>query len=187
MLRLHETNVAVAVVGAACAFALPVVADATDYRPVPLVQGTSAAEAGSRIELTAVVLLRYVPRQFDGNDPDSWQEVDAECVQFVNRDARIAKHVRVRFSYRTRDGKELRSDILDVDGSFSPGATIGRVLPDRPTVRGEPCRQVWGFNWGVENVHYVDYASGGRYEHVSLTASVDEVGYTDGTSWRAHE
>ncbi|HEY0380748.1 MAG TPA: hypothetical protein VGC72_00870 [Candidatus Elarobacter sp.] len=185
MLRLQGANVAAAVVGAACAFAVPVVANATDYRPIQLVQGTPAADAGSRIELTSIVLLRFLPRQFDGNDPDSWQEVDVECVQFVNRDARIAKHVRVRFSYRTRDGKELRSDILDVDGSFLTGVTIGQVPPDRPVMRGQPCRQVWGFNWGVENVHYVDYASGGRYEHVSLNAAIDEVAYTDGTLWRA--
>jgi hypothetical protein len=185
MLQLHEANIAAAFVGAACAFAVPVVVNATDYRPVQLVQGTPAADPGSRVELTSIVLLRYLPRQFDGNDPDSWQEVDVECVRFVNRDARIAKHVRVRFRYRTRDGKELRSDTLDVDGSFSPGVTIGRVPADRPVVRGEPCRQVWGFNWGIENVHYVDYIFGGRYEHVSLTAAVDEVGYTDGSSWRA--
>jgi hypothetical protein len=166
-------------------FAMPCAADATEYpRELKLAEGTQAPDAGSQIELTSVVVLRYLPT-FDERELDS-TPVDIDCVRFVNHDARTANHVVVRFSYLAADGSEVGADTLDMRGTFSRGPTIGVVPPADPprswmlTVR--TCREIYGFEWGGDGVRHAAY--GRRAQAVTIAASVREVGYNDGTSWR---
>jgi hypothetical protein len=105
----------------------------------------------------------------------------------VNHDARTANHVIVRFSYLAADGSEVGADTLDMRGTFSRGPTIGLVPPANPprswnrTVR--TCREISGFEWGGDGIRHAAY--GRRAQTVTVAASVLEVGYSDGTSWRS--
>ena len=170
-------------------FAIPCAAGATEYpRELTLAEGTQSPDAGSQVALTSIVVLRYLPT-FDEHEPDSTTPVDIGCVRFRNQDARTANHVVVRFSYLAADGSEVGADTLDMRGTFSRGAMIGTVPPVAPprswmsTVK--TCREIDGFQWGGDGVRHAAYASGRRMRDVTIAASVREVGYNDGTSWRA--
>jgi len=173
-----------ALVAVLCGLAAPVRADATEYSMrVQLAEGTQSPDTGSRIELTKIVLWRFIPK-FEFKDPNSSSTLDVECVAFVNRDPRTADHVVVRFSYVGADGSELGSDILDARGTFSLGATIPITAKDPPGPAlqiSETCRQVWGFEWGGDGERHAAY--GRRSSSVTIVASVREVDYRDGTSW----
>jgi hypothetical protein len=173
-----------ALLAALCWLSVPIRADATHYSMrVQLAEGTQLSDTGSGIELTKIVLWRFIPK-FEFDDPNSASTLDVECVAFVNHDPRTANHVAVRFSYVGADGSELGSDTLDARGTFSRGAEIPITAkdPPGPALRiSETCRQVRGFEWGGDGGRHAAY--GARPKSVTITASVRDVDYQDGTSW----
>jgi|GEM_PF-6856569 len=167
-------------------YATSCAANATEYaRELRLAEGTQSPDTGSQIALTSVVVLRYLPT-FDEREPDSTTPVDIDCVRFVNHDARTANHVVVRFSYLAADGSEVGADTLDMRGTFSRGPTIGAVPPADPPRSWNStvgtCREIYGIEWGGDGVRHAAYGPHSRT--ATIAASVREVGYSDGTSWR---
>jgi hypothetical protein len=174
-----------------CASLVPAGVRATEYRSlIQLAVGTQVPDAGSHIELTGIRVIRFSPIR-NSRDLDSLEDVDAACVQFVNHDERAASRVVVSFSYRTEDGTEVGSDIVDARGRYSKGASIGGTSPPPPPAPrvgiSDTCTQVNGFGWGGDAVKHIDYTYG-HYQRslVTVTASVRAVYYYNGTSWRAN-
>jgi hypothetical protein len=149
------------------------------YRRTVFVDGTIRQIDASGIELTNAAAFR-LERTIAG---DVWS---VECALFVNHDARTAKHLQIRFAYVGPDGNELGHDTLEVRGTFSTGVPIGAwAAAPRGTLLGQTCQPFVGIEHGIDD----DRGSYRRFWHkvlkgsVALAASVNEVDYSDGTSW----
>ena len=177
MLRLPIAVAAIAF--AVCSLTTPRAVEAVEYNVYQVVQGTPVSTPESHVELTKVSMVREIPREvLDKDNLVGNSAYDEECVQFVNHDARVATQLVVRFSYRDANGGEVGYDAMTVRGRFSPGLTHGNI---GGYGRSETCyvyREEFGLTWvGKEFAWY-------QKGVVALTASVDEVEYADGTSWR---
>lgn len=155
--------------------------DGSLWLAVPAVKGRNISNESSVVlsEIEALAGVKAAPIKYPVADTPL-----QECATITNDSARKIKHVRIVFAHQGSAGNALGQDTLDVSTSLAPGSSLALN-----------CNGFYGSTKpGV--FHYARALSKAQpdttppqliYKNVAstLTASVAEVDFADGTSWHA--
>ncbi len=131
---------------------------------------TPSAVAGSPIDVTDAYNYEYASQEYAGRIPYIARS-RSTCANFTNRDARVAKHVRIDLALVDRKGAIAGIEEMHPRGTFSSGATNDNTSGDCITVRGR---------WDADSFLYgPDATPIGRILAIPVLAE-----FADGTSWQ---
>lgn len=137
--------------------------DGTSWHAGPDIIGAALKQAYSDVRITKAY---------------SWEPGGStqECVDFTNAGSRTVRHVQFMFSHIAADGSDVVDDPLDVRVDYQPGASQtlscrgwnGSATPRVGAAPGPAATEILVFG-----------------KSARLVAWVDQIEYTDGTSWHA--
>ena len=175
-------------------FGVPRPAIAYAMHPEVQVVGQLLQAPASHIELTEAIvyLFDYTPESGDALPAGVYP---VECVFFVNRGRLGVTHARIRFSYLDDVENEVAYDTLEIRGSYASGTEIV-TFPDSPGSTSLPsnCQAFTGLDRGINRYDalYQKFWLHRPNQNpavdgpVTLAASIEQVDYEDGSSWKGH-
>ncbi len=109
-----------------------------------------------------------------GHPVDSFRDIGdlkSACVSFTNRDARVAKSVRVQFVYFNAGGDRTDGTLLTRNGTFSAGVRERFANPENNRVNREDCVELHPPHTGYS----------------AVVAYIEQVDFADGSTWSADD
>jgi hypothetical protein len=190
--RYAVAAVLVALIVAAPRGALPASAGFSSYYEfLHQRDATAQQQLDSGIEITAAFTGVIHERRVYGSVAEDLSAVPppdrpTQCVWFVNRDFRAATRVQFAFLETALDvakiGEVVDRDFLTVRGTFARDVPI-ETAPSWLGTFEKQCRDLPA---EIEaDGRLLTYARHTQKQHVTVAATVVEVDYADGTSWKA--